>query len=230
MWWIPVEDIIHEKVTPQTNYSNKTFKISWTVNIRERRCNGAHVDTLNENLVKDLKNIWLKIEKDDVVDIVIGTGQVKAHKSILAARSPVFAAMLQHDTKEKCTNTIIVEDIDVSTFQMMLKFIYSNNLERGDWSANNAYNLLPVADKYMLHELKEKCEQLLINHVSRDNCGKLLGYADINSAEKLKYAAMKIVKSELKMRKIPQETMEKLQTCSDYCKMFADLALQIDRE
>ena len=58
----------------------------------------------------------------------VGDREFKAHKSILALRSPVFAAMFEHPTKEKMTNRVVIEDIEPSVFQELLRFIYTGRL------------------------------------------------------------------------------------------------------
>ena len=59
------------------------------------------------------------------VTMVVGGERFAAHKSILAARSPVFAAMFDHDTKERQENKVDIPDMDAKVFQELLNFIYT---------------------------------------------------------------------------------------------------------
>lgn len=71
-------------------------------------------------------------------------GEFRAHKAILAARSPVFAAMFEHEMEEKKQNKVEITDMDKSVLEEMLNFIYtgkSANLEK------MADELLAAADK-----------------------------------------------------------------------------------
>ena len=59
------------------------------------------------------------------IQITVKDQEIYAHQSILRARSPVFAAMLKHDMKEKRTNSVTISDIDGPVFAEMLRFIYT---------------------------------------------------------------------------------------------------------
>jgi speckle-type POZ protein len=112
-----------------------------------------------------------------------------AHKSILSARSEVFAAMFQHPTKENLTNQIEIEDIEPDVFQELLRFIYTGRVQV-DKLETMAAGLLIAADKYLMDQLKSTCENHLLRHMSPDNCVFLLLNGDLqNPSEPLKEAA-----------------------------------------
>ncbi len=70
-----------------------------------------------------------------------------AHKAILAARSPVFAAMFEHEMEEKKQNRVEITDMDHEVLREMLRFIYTGkatNLEKMH------DELLAAADKVCL--------------------------------------------------------------------------------
>lgn len=63
---------------------------------------------------------------------------------ILLARSPVFAAMFEHEMEERKQNKVAIIDVDHDVLKEMLRFIYtgkSPNLEK------MADDLLAAADK-----------------------------------------------------------------------------------
>jgi speckle-type POZ protein len=123
-----------------------------------------------------------------------------AHKNILATRSEVFAAMFQHPMKEKATNHIEIEDIEPEVFQELLRFIYTGRLSLTSMETM-ATGLFIAADKYLLEELKMKCENYLVHHMSPNNCVVLLLHGDLqNPAEPLKEAAKFL-------RRFPNEVM-----------------------
>ena len=109
--------------------------------------------------------------------------QFKAHKVVLAARSPVFHAMFTTDLMEKKTNIIEIRDIESSTFLELLRFIYTDQVDNLE---DVASDLLAAADKYMLELLKAKCEASLSRHINLDNCGNLLTLAHLYSTPGLK--------------------------------------------
>ena len=88
--------------------------------------------------------------------------EFRAHKTILAARSPVFAAMFKHPSKEKLSGIVNVPDIEPGVFKELLRYIYTGQvpLQRMD---KLAIGLLAAADKYLLEKLKQACRDHLVN-------------------------------------------------------------------
>ncbi len=70
---------------------------------------------LNDQLVEDIGNVYLN---DDLSDckIVCGGHEISCHVVILAARSPVFTAMMAAPLKEKETREICIDDF---TFEIV---------------------------------------------------------------------------------------------------------------
>lgn len=66
------------------------------------------------------------------------------------ARSPVFAAMFEHEMEERKQNRVAITDVDHEVLREMLRFIYTGraaNLER------MADDLLAAADKVCINAL-----------------------------------------------------------------------------
>ncbi|XP_065209108.1 speckle-type POZ protein-like [Planococcus citri] len=142
------------------------------------------------SLSRDLERIRIDEDFSDVTISVDGKNY-PAHKLILAARSSVFKAMFKNDMRESQKNHITITDMEKETFEEMLHYIYSGkvrNLEK------SAFELLLVADKYDLEELKNACERLLITKISAENVGKILVLADMHNAEELKGRALRFIK------------------------------------
>jgi speckle-type POZ protein len=122
------------------------------------------------------------------VNFKIGGREFPAHKNILAARSQYFAAMFEHPTKEQSTNQVNIEDIEPDVFEELLRFIYTGRVP-SEKLETMAAALFITADKYLLEELKLKCENYLLHHMSPDNCVVLLIHGDLlNPTEPLKEA------------------------------------------
>lgn len=65
-------------------------------------------------------------------------------KILISARSPVFAAMFEHEMEERKRNRVDITDVDHEVLREMLRFIYTGrapNLEK------MADDLLAAADK-----------------------------------------------------------------------------------
>lgn len=124
------------------------------------------------------------------VTLCVNGRDFQAHKAILAARSPVFAAMFEHEMEERKHNRVEISDVDHEVFREMLRFIYTGkaaNLER------MADDLLAAADKYALERLKVMCEEALCTNLSTENSAEVLILADLHSADQLKAQAIDFI-------------------------------------
>ena len=94
-------------------------------------------------LSEDLGNLFDN-ERFSDVSLAVNGREFQAHKAILAARSPVFAAMFEHEMEERKQNRVAITDVDDEVLKEMLRFIYTGkapNLEK------MADDLLAAADK-----------------------------------------------------------------------------------
>lgn len=140
-------------------------------------------------LSDDLSQLF---ESQKFSDVILSVGKLEfyAHKAILAARSPVFAAMFEHEMEEKKQNRVEITDMDHEVLNEMLKFIYSGkapNLEK------MADELLAAADKYDLERLKVMCEEALCSNLSVETAADVLILADMHSAQQLKAHAIDFI-------------------------------------
>lgn len=94
-------------------------------------------------LSEDLGQLLESQKFNDVV-LSVGGKEFPAHKAILAARSPVFAAMFEHEMEEKKQNRVDITDVEHGVMKEMLKFIYSGKSPELEKMADE---LLAAADK-----------------------------------------------------------------------------------
>jgi len=87
------------------------------------------------------------------VEFLVGEEAFGAHRSLLATRSPVFAAMFASGMEETATGQVRIEDTDPTTFQHFLKFLYTGMFEPCFLDRE----LFAVADKYQVDTLMELC-------------------------------------------------------------------------
>ncbi|KAJ8667655.1 hypothetical protein QAD02_009318 [Eretmocerus hayati] len=115
-------------------------------------------------------------QHSDIKFIVKGGKELPAHKNFLAARSPVFDAMLGPNFKESQENEIKIEDMDIEILKEILRFIYIGKVNKID---HLLQDLLIAADRYQLEGLKEICKQRLYETLSIDNAIDYLKVADL---------------------------------------------------
>ncbi|CEF65919.1 Speckle-type POZ protein [Strongyloides ratti] len=146
------------------------------------------------NCEKQLCDDYLKLLDGTLTDFVIkvGSQEIRTHKAILAARSPVFEAMFSHqDTSESKSGSVVIEDIEYDVFKELVIFIYSGKIATN--KKELAADLMIAADKYGLIELRNHCELSLIKSLSCENVCQLLILADLYNAEKLKKNAVSLI-------------------------------------
>ena len=119
----------------------------------------------------DLPKRMLKLLEDPEgadVEFIVGNETFKAHKVVLVARSAYFRKMFQWMRENvpialrSGSKEIYVDDTDPGLFKEVLTFIYSG------WAPKKissiAMQLLPLADRYDLDELKFMCESVIDSH------------------------------------------------------------------
>ncbi len=148
---------------------------------------GSSLSERSEKLFKTMHNSDVGFRVENKI--------IKAHKSILISRSPVFAAMFDHQMREKQTGVVDIVDITPDTFRSVLYFMYTDKVQLQ--TEEEAKKLLIAEDKYMLELLKWKCEEFLISRFSSSNFMDLLELAHVHSALHLKKAALEFIPQEI---------------------------------
>nr|XP_042911918.1 uncharacterized protein LOC107442463 isoform X2 [Parasteatoda tepidariorum] len=167
-------------ISTQTEESNVDFK-------SQELMKSVHLP-LQDDLCKLLKN-------ETFTDVTLKSENVimPAHKALLAARSPVFSAMLHIDMLESQSGTIYLSDVDVETLKLFLEYIYTDTVEMN--GHENVIKLMIIADKYQVIPLKEGCSAYLKTILSDENVCDVIAVADMVNQEDLKLCAMAYIKA-----------------------------------
>ena len=112
--------------------------------------------------------------------------EVRCHSFPLAARSPVFRAMLSADMLERRSGRIQVADMSVAAGKDLLYYLYTGSVR----PVADLRELLAAADKYGIAELKEHCVDSLGATMSDATCVELLVLGDMCAATELKERAL----------------------------------------
>ncbi|XP_049831540.1 TD and POZ domain-containing protein 1-like [Schistocerca gregaria] len=115
-----------------------------------------------------------------------------AHRAVLAARSPVFAAMFRHDVLEASEGSVNIADINQEVLQQLLQFMYTDEAPLLECVAPE---LLAAAEKYSVTRLKQQCEQQVIMDLCVENAAASAVLAMVYSCAKLKAAAISFINS-----------------------------------
>ncbi|KAG7032804.1 BTB/POZ domain-containing protein [Cucurbita argyrosperma subsp. argyrosperma] len=119
-------------------------------------------------------------------DVTINTidGTLRAHKAILSASSPVFKSMFHHNLKEKESSIIYIEDMSLDACMTMLRYLYGTIKEEDFWK--HRVSLLGAANKYDIADLKDACEESLLEDINSVNVLERLQEAWLYKLHKLK--------------------------------------------
>uniref|UniRef100_A0A7E4ZZZ6 BTB domain-containing protein n=1 Tax=Panagrellus redivivus TaxID=6233 RepID=A0A7E4ZZZ6_PANRE len=79
-------------------------------------------------------------------ELVVGLDRVKVHKGYISLISPVFHAMLSHDTAEAKSGKVDIKDFDFETVKAAINFCYGREPE--NLCVDTIVGILRFADKY----------------------------------------------------------------------------------
>ena len=117
-------------------------------------------------ILRNFEDYEKLLESEFFTDITLkfkNNKEIKACKTILAARSQVFSIILsgQENLRE-----IEINDIDYEIMMIVLRFIYCEKID--DLDLDKTILVLQAA-KYVLPELVKKCEEIIMNQVTSEN-------------------------------------------------------------
>ncbi|KAG8198054.1 hypothetical protein JTE90_001888 [Oedothorax gibbosus] len=164
------------------HHNNCQYQIAYPTSFPSAKT-GCSSEAVNDPLSKDL----LQLYRDGILsDATINTEgkSFSAHRSILAARSPIFRAMFEKDEmSEGPLGVVDIDDVDSETVGRMLVFLYGDSLQGLQWG--EAASLYYAADKYAVQPLKQKCADILKAGLTVDNVCDALILAHTHSDEQL---------------------------------------------
>jgi len=176
----------------------------------------------SNQIQEDLLRMLEEPTKSDVTFLVEGK-MLLAHKAFLSARSKYFQAMFGSDMKENASNEIDIQDAKPDVFKGLLQFLYSGLPPKN--LSEIAMDLLVVADKYCVDELKGICEAKICEQLDASNVIDALLVADKINNEALMGHAKNVFRGHIDS--IDGNTLKRLEGCPHllldlmvhYCKM-----------
>jgi len=110
--------------------------------------------------------------------------RLPAHKAILAARSPVFMAMLFGPMKESQLKEVVVgSEFAAETMMQLLRFIYTGTVD--NVSMEQLVPLLACADHFQVESLDKQLLSYLERNVTPKNACTILSFAKYYKQEKV---------------------------------------------
>ncbi|XP_047101750.1 serine/threonine-protein phosphatase 6 regulatory ankyrin repeat subunit C-like [Schistocerca piceifrons] len=127
-----------------------------------------------------------------VVTLVAGDTRLVAHRAVLAARSPVFQEMFQHDPLEASGGRVVIPDVEGPVLRHLLSYMYTLQAPQ---LPSVAPQVLAAADSYGLPHLKAAFEQQVAAQLSVENAVATALLALRHSCPVLKQAAVTFIKA-----------------------------------
>ncbi|XP_044948727.1 BTB/POZ and MATH domain-containing protein 1-like [Hordeum vulgare subsp. vulgare] len=132
------------------------------------------------------------------VEFLVGGETFSAHRSVLAARSPVFRAEFFGPMKEGTTTEAIrIDDMEAQVFNALVTYIYTDTLTdmKQQEESDMAQHMLVAADRYDLERLKLICADKLCKHINTSSVTTILALADQHHCHELKSACLVFLSS-----------------------------------
>eukprot|EP00931_Biecheleriopsis_adriatica_P014454 TRINITY_DN11626_c1_g1_i1.p1 TRINITY_DN11626_c1_g1~~TRINITY_DN11626_c1_g1_i1.p1 ORF type:complete len:430 (-),score=96.27 TRINITY_DN11626_c1_g1_i1:35-1288(-) len=125
------------------------------------------------------------------------TEPLHAHRSLLAARSPVFRQMFFGSAgmaeAAPCAE-VCLSDMDFPIANMFLDFIYTGKVEPQAWADEDAVcHLLSAGHKYEVKSLIEACVARLVSSLCEETAAERLMMADLLGIQEVKDAALEYI-------------------------------------
>ncbi|CAB0031441.1 unnamed protein product [Trichogramma brassicae] len=128
------------------------------------------------------------------VELLIEGQVFKAHKVVLAAWSSKFHTIFKDEPNAKQHE---IYDLKPSSFEIMKKFMYENELDEFD-SLKTASDLLIDAEEYCVHDLKRLCETYICDQLCAENSFDILSLADRCCCDEFKETILRFISREFK--------------------------------
>ncbi|KAJ8680810.1 hypothetical protein QAD02_016597 [Eretmocerus hayati] len=178
--------------------STNSFKLEVLCNIIVPQTHAMiHVNSPNQpeaSLEDDYEHLFESESFSDVT-VIVGKQELRLHKSILSSRSPVFSAMFDHNFKENISNQVHIEDQTYKATKEFFRYIYAAKVTNID---DLAMELLVLANKYGVEDLKNICEENLVKSLRNKNALHCLNLASHHNAKFLAAKCFKFVMSNAK--------------------------------
>lgn len=127
--------------------------------------------------IKRLNSFLLTSEYSDVDIYVEGHGQVaQSHRIIFGLWSAPFTKMFTNGMTESVSSKICLKDVCFDAFKIMLKFMYSGEVNEDDAMDTDMLllQLLLLADQFGVSLLHQECCKRLLEHLSEDSVCQIL--------------------------------------------------------
>jgi len=132
------------------------------------------------------------VNSDEFADITFHCdgGVVHAHRAILVARCPHFAAMFRSGMRESTEHTVRIPDTPRDVFLLFMEYLYTDTVLV---APNRAVELFVAADLYGVDRLRGICAAVVRRALGPENAADMLRCADEARCDSLKDVCMEYI-------------------------------------
>lgn len=145
----------------------------------------------------DLGRLLADAKHTDIV-LKVGDDRIRAHRLVLASRSPVFEQMLLESGMQESAKDgeVNMTDSNPDTVQAFLKALYTDEISPEFWDDSESLcHLLVMFHKYQVQPLVDRCEQQIRSSFSIENVAERLLMADLLNLQELHTSALSFMTS-----------------------------------
>lgn len=122
----------------------------------------------------------------DVI-LIAGSKRIAAHRLVLSAGSPYFAAMFTGSMKESKEETVELKNVDGECLWAVVRFLYSGTI---DLRNDNVEAVMQTACLLQLNQVVDACSKFMIKQLQPSNCIGVHLFADMQSCQTLMKASL----------------------------------------
>jgi BTB/POZ domain len=158
-----------------------------------------------KELIDGFGKLWTTGKFSDFVIIVNGSKEFRVHKCVLAIQSVGFAEMFDSDEN---ASEMKIEDLNAEAVEEFLRFLYTGKLAN---KTKNSFELLALASKLKVHELKSLTEEMILSDLDDTNAYKVFTLGHRYESETMKTAAFEEIRKMFPDKKLADDLVENLE-------------------
>ena len=135
---------------------------------------------------------------------------IKVHRIILSARSPVFSAMLESGMLEEQKGRVKIEDAEVVILKELLRYLYTGKIGP---DFREYKELMILANKYDVEDLMDDAGSKILETLTEENALELGIFGETHNSNVLLNASAKIIQENPSVETLPDGWDQQLEGC-----------------